>query len=75
MKNDLAEPCHYNELASSGRLGDRNAAMEVGCPLDHCGCGTHDVEGEYHECKEPEYDELAEEIRHAEMMAGWDPNP
>lgn len=46
---------------------------EVGCPLDHCVCGTHDVENKHHECMFP--DDEDEDIRHAEMLAGWDPNP
>ena len=46
---------------------------EVGCPLDHCACGTHDVNNKEHECKEePEFDE---DIAAAERAAGWDPNP
>jgi hypothetical protein len=23
---------------------------EVGCPLDHCSCGTHDSENKFHDC-------------------------
>ena len=26
------------------------AESEVGCPLDHCECGTHDVSQEFHDC-------------------------
>ena len=45
---------------------------EVGCPLDHCQCGTHDVDNLYHKCEVPDYDP---EIEAAERAAGWDPEP
>lgn len=45
------------------------AAREAGCPLDHCECGTHDVE---HKCVFPEYDE---EVAAAERAAGWSSQP
>ena len=46
---------------------------EYGCPLDHCPCGTHDVDNLYHECEMRS--ELDAEIAAAEAAAGWDPNP
>lgn len=46
------------------------AALEVGCPLDHCACNTHDVD---HECYE--HDDHDDDVREAERNAGWDPNP
>ena len=48
-------------------------SLEFGCPLDHCACGTHDVENKQHKCKiDDEYDD---EIYAAELAAGWDANP
>ena len=62
-----AKKCRYMEQARNWQ------EREVGCPLDHCQCGTHDVDNLHHTCKEePEYDP---EILAAERAAGWDPNP
>jgi hypothetical protein len=47
---------------------------EVGCPLDHCLCGTHDVYNVKHECVE-DMNDLDEDIRTVERAAGWDSNP
>lgn len=44
---DLVGPpprCEYSRRARSF------AAREVGCPLDHCSCGTHDSENGRHIC-------------------------
>lgn len=46
---------------------------EVGCPLDHCACGTHNIENKEHECEEES--DIDPEIAAAELSAGWDPNP
>lgn len=58
--------CNYMQHANS--LAER----EVGCPLDHCACGTHDAQNELHECEEPGNEE---DIRALELAAGWDPTP
>ena len=59
--------CNYQRLATTWQ------ELEVGCPLDHCACGTHDAHNEEHECvEEPEFDE---DVAAAERAAGWDPNP
>lgn len=48
------------------------------CPLDHCQCGTHDVD---HKCDIPELNmspeqlEMQQQVQDAERAAGWDPNP
>ena len=39
-----ASKCNFMRRATSF------AAREMGCPLDHCACGTHDVENADHEC-------------------------
>ena len=39
------------------------AAREVGCPLDHCECGTHDVEQKDHTCPSNEESDLCCERR------------
>lgn len=67
IKNYTLSKCRYNETATSF------AAREVGCPLDHCMCGTHDSGENRHKCKVPT--ERDEEIAEAERAAGWDPNP
>jgi hypothetical protein len=44
---DLLGPpprCDYSRRARTP------AAREVGCPLDHCSCGTHDAESRDHTC-------------------------
>lgn len=46
----LLGKCNFSRRAKS--LAER----EVGCPLDHCMCGTHDAENKAHECKIPEDD-------------------
>jgi len=42
---DLTRKCNFMERAFT--LAER----EFGCPLDHCACGTHDVENKEHECE------------------------
>jgi hypothetical protein len=53
MKDSSKKKC---SLAYSSQ-----AAREVGCPLDHCQCGTHDSRNEEHSCPEledQEYDPM-----------------
>jgi hypothetical protein len=66
-KSTKATKCNFSNRARSF------AEMEVGCPLDHCECGTHDVDNEHHVC--PGEVERCEDIEAAERAAGWDPNP
>jgi len=40
----LQDKCNYSKHNSSF------AAREFGCPLDHCMCGTHDVDNHHHTC-------------------------
>lgn len=42
--------CNHSQRAESP------FEIEVGCPLDHCLCGTHDADNEHHECKPTEDD-------------------
>lgn len=49
-------------------------AREVGCPLDHCACGTHDANNEFHTCEVIE-EEFDLEVAAAERAAGWDSCP
>jgi len=58
-----SQKCKYMKQATTWQ------EREVGCPLDHCQCGTHDP---HHDC---EPDQEDEEIKAAELAAGWDPNP
>jgi hypothetical protein len=60
--------CNFNDRARS--LAER----EVGCPLDHCECGTHDADNELHLCPPP-LDDAQQAARNAELAAGWDQNP
>ena len=48
--------CNYHRIAKSWQ------AREVGCPLDHCACGTHDVDEQEHKCvMDEELDRLYDE--------------
>jgi hypothetical protein len=67
----------------------RGFQREVGCPLDHCSCGTHDTTQSHHKCPPEPHEcsgdfgrchacqeqERKDEIRAAELAAGWDPSP
>lgn len=60
---DLREKCTFMKNAMT------LAAREAGCPLDHCECGTHDIE---HKCVFTEHDE---EVAAAERASGWSRQP
>ena len=44
MKEEKPKKCAASETAKTF------AAREVGCQLEHCECGTHDVEEDHHVC-------------------------
>ena len=48
------------------------AEREVGCPLTHCACGTHDVDNLKHNCED--VFNLDAEISAVERSAGWNFN-
>jgi hypothetical protein len=49
--HELARKCTFTQITRSF------AEREMGCPLDHCSCGTHDVDEKYHKCPpSPEVD-------------------
>jgi hypothetical protein len=58
----LSIRCNYQARVTTWQERD------VGCPLDHCACGTHDVNNEHHDCNTTEYDD---EVTAAEHAAGW----
>jgi hypothetical protein len=49
------KPCNFSNRPMSF------AAREVGCPLDHCMCGTHDVDNERHVCPDEDIDSRRED--------------
>lgn len=51
----LQDKCNYTKHNRSF------AARELGCPLDHCMCGTHDVDNHHHTCSNLQDDESVED--------------
>ena len=65
MKQNLTKKCDTSGWSA--------VQQEVGCPLDHCMCGTHDAENTEHVCQLPDEDEA--EIAMLERAAGWSAKP